>query len=182
MKIWAITDRSHWGFIEPRQEEQDHDRTAHDDHAPEKLLNELYAIEPTNEEIFIQKANIYSKREQHEEAVAFLKEALKFTEDFADVYNLIGMEYLFMDNLELAKENFIKCLEEDFEDQSALYNVVYCFEFLDQNQEAIDYLKTYVDRNPYSEIAWHQSGRLYYGLKEYESAKNSLNMELQRRC
>ncbi len=136
----------------------------------EKLLNELYAIEPTNEEIFIQKANIYSKRDNHEQAVEFLKEALKFTEDFADVYNLIGMEYLFMDNLELAKENFIKCLEEDFEDQSALYNVVYCFEFLDQNQEAIDYLKTYIDRNPYSEIAWHQSGRLYYGLKDYESA------------
>lgn len=136
----------------------------------EKLLNELYAIEPTNEEIFIQKANIYSKRDQHEKAVEFLKEALKFTEDYADVYNLIGMEYLFMDNLELAKESFIKCLEEDFEDQSALYNVVYCFEFLDQNQEAIEYLKTYIDRNPYSEIAWHQSGRLYYGLKEYESA------------
>lgn len=136
----------------------------------EKLLNELYAIEPTNEEIFIQKANIYSKRDDHEKAVEFLKEALKFTEDYADVYNLIGMEYLFMDNLELAKESFIKCLEEDFEDQSALYNVVYCFEFLDQNQEAIDYLKTYIDRNPYSEIAWHQSGRLYYGLKDYESA------------
>jgi len=136
----------------------------------EKLLNELYAIEPTNEEIFIQKANIYSKRDQHEKAVDLLTDALKYTEDFADVYNLIGMEYLFMDNLELAKESFIKCLEEDYEDQSALYNVVYCFEFLDQNQEAIDYLKTYIDRNPYSEIAWHQSGRLYYGLKDYESA------------
>jgi tetratricopeptide (TPR) repeat protein len=142
----------------------------------EKLLNELYAIEPTNEEIFIQKANIYSKRDDHEKAVEFLKQALNFTEDYADVYNLIGMEYLFMDNLEMAKESFIKCLEEDFEDQSALYNVVYCFEFLDQNQEAIDYLKTYIDRNPYSEIAWHQSGRLYYGLKDYESASTSFQL------
>jgi tetratricopeptide (TPR) repeat protein len=136
----------------------------------EKLLNELFAIEPTNEEIFIQKANIYSKRDNHEKAVEFLQTALIYTEDYADVYNLIGMEYLFMDNLELAKENFIKCLEEDFEDQSALYNVVYCFEFLDQNLEAIEYLKTYIDRNPYSEIAWHQSGRLYYGVKDYENA------------
>jgi tetratricopeptide (TPR) repeat protein len=136
----------------------------------EKLLNELYAIEPTNEEIFIQKANIYSKRDQHDKAVEYLKTALKYTEDQADVYNLLGMEYLFMDNLESAKENFIKCLEEDIEDQSALYNVVYCFEFLDQNLEAIAYLKTYIERNPYSEIAWHQSGRLYYGLKDYENA------------
>ncbi|WP_310555675.1 tetratricopeptide repeat protein [Flavobacterium sp.] len=136
----------------------------------EKMLNELYAIEPTNEEIYIQKANIYSKRDDHEKAVDHLKIALKYTDDFADVYNLIGMEYLFMDNLELAKENFIKCLEEDVEEQSSLYNVVYCFEFLDQDQEAIDYVTQYIDKNPYSEIAWHQLGRLHYGIKNYEAA------------
>jgi tetratricopeptide (TPR) repeat protein len=136
----------------------------------EKLLNELYAIEPTNEEIFIQKANIYSKRDQHDKAVELLNTALEYTDDYADVYNLIGMEYLFMDNLEMAKQSFIKCLEEDLDDQSALYNVVYCFEFLDQNLEAIAYLNKYINKNPYSEIAWHQVGRLYYGVKDYENA------------
>ena len=136
----------------------------------EKLLNELYEIERTNEEIYIQKANIYSKRDQHEKAVELLKVALKYTDDYADVYNLIGMEYLFMDNFELAKLNFVKCLEEDLEDQSALYNVVYCFEFLDQNQDAIVFLNQYIDKNPYSEIAWHQVGRLHYSEKEYKSA------------
>lgn len=139
----------------------------------EKLLNELYAIEPTNEEIYIQKANIYSKKNNHQKAVELLNVALEYTDDYADVYNLIGMEYLFMDNLENAKENFIKCLEEDYEDQSALYNVVYCFEFLDQNYEAIDYLNKYIDKNPYSEIAWHQKGRLYYSLKDYNNAVRS---------
>ena len=136
----------------------------------EKMLNELYAIEPTNEEIYIQKANICSKRDNHEKAVEYLKIALKYTDDLADVYNLIGMEYLFLDNLELAKENFILCLEEDPEEQSSLYNVVYCFEFLDQNQDAINYVTKYIDTNPYSEIAWHQLGRLNYGLKQYEAA------------
>ena len=136
----------------------------------EKMLNELYALEPHNEEIYIQKASIYSKRDNHEKAVELLNTALDYTDDYADVYNLIGMEYLFMDNLELAKESFIKCLEEDTEDQAALYNVVYCFEFLDQNLDAIEYLKKYIDRNPYSEIAWHQSGRLYYGIKDYDNA------------
>ncbi len=136
----------------------------------EKFLNELFALEPHNEEIYIQKANIYSKRDNHEKAVEQLQIALTLTEDHADVYNLMGMEYLFMDNLELAKENFIKCLEEDTEDQAALYNVVYCFEFLDQNEEAIVYLEQYIEQNPYSEIAWHQMGRLNYGLKKYEAA------------
>ena len=136
----------------------------------EKLLNDLYAIEPTNEEIYIQKANIYSKKDQHDKAVELLKVALKYTDDYADVYSLIGMEYLFMDDLEMAKENFIKCLENDTEDHSALYNVVYCFDFLDQNEDAINFLNGFIDRNPYSEVAWHQLGRQYYTVKNYEQA------------
>ena len=83
---------------------------------------------------------------------------------------MIGMEYLFMDNLELAKDHFIKCLDEDTEDYSALYNVVYCFDFLDQNEEAVVYLNNFIDKNPYSEVAWHQLGRQYYALKNYEKA------------
>jgi tetratricopeptide (TPR) repeat protein len=147
----------------------------------EKLLNELFAIEPTNEEIFIQKANIYSKRDNHEKAVEFLQTALIYTEDYADVYNLIGMEYLFMDSLELAKENFIKCLEEDFEDQSALYNVVYCHEFLDQNQEAIDYWinKNENDLERIDNFIFMQSG--FKTVKEYvDDCKNRIVYQVKR--
>lgn len=136
----------------------------------EKILNEIALLEPTNEEVFIQRANICSKRDQHEKAIEHLNEALRYTEDEADIYSMIGMEYLFMDNLELAKENFILCLENDDEDYSALYNVVYCFDFLDQNQEAIVYLEDFIDKNPYSEVAWHQLGRQFYALKNYEKA------------
>ena len=136
----------------------------------EKILNELFAIEPTNEEIYIQKANILSKRDQHEKAVEQLQIALTYTDDLADVYSMIGMEYLFMDDLEQAKTYFIKCLESDTEDYSALYNVIYCFDFLDQNEEAVAYLEQFIDKNPYSEVAWHQLGRQFYSLKNYEKA------------
>lgn len=136
----------------------------------EKLLNELYALEPTNEEIFIQRANICSKRDEHDKAIENLLTALKYTEDEAEIYSMIGMEYLFTDNIEKAKEYFIKCLEYDDQDYSALYNVVYCFDFLDQNEEAIAYLEKFIDKTPYSEVAWHQLGRQYYALKNYEKA------------
>ena len=65
----------------------------------EKHLDKLFLIDPNNEEIFIQKATIYSKRDEHEKAIESLKTALKYTDDFADLYSMIGMEYLFMDNL-----------------------------------------------------------------------------------
>ncbi|WP_435048782.1 tetratricopeptide repeat protein [Formosa sp. S-31] len=135
------------------------------------LLNDLYILEPNNEEIYIQKANILSKRDQHEDAIDLLKKAIELSDDdVADLYSLIGMEYLFLDKFEDAKYNFIKCLEADLDDYSALYNMVYCFEFLEQHEEAIEYLNIYLDKNPYSEVAWHQLGKQYYALKNYKKA------------
>ena len=135
-----------------------------------ELLNELYDIEPHNEEIFIQKANILSKQDNHEKAIDVLKQALELTDDTIDIYSLIGMEYLFLDEFENAKFNFIKCIEQDADDYSALYNIIYCFDFLEQHHEAIDYLNTFLDNNPYSEVSWHQLGKQYLTLDLHKKA------------
>ncbi|MCC9043206.1 tetratricopeptide repeat protein [Myroides sp. M-43] len=137
----------------------------------DRLLTEIESIDPENEEVFIQRANVYSKKGRHEEAIISLQKALTLTEDLADVYSLLGMEYLMLDQIDLAKDNFILCLEHDDEDQSALYNVVYCFDFLSENEEAIEFLNKFIDKSPYSEIAWHQLGRQYFIIKNYEKAE-----------
>ncbi|TXG34517.1 tetratricopeptide repeat protein [Seonamhaeicola maritimus] len=134
------------------------------------LLNELYSLDPTNEEIYIQKANVLSKKDQHQKAIDVLKKALTLTDDLVDLYSLIGMEYLFLDKYEEAKTYFMKCLEADLQDYSALYNIIYCFEFLNQNEDAISYLNVFLDKNPYCEVAWHQLGKQYMFLKNYEKA------------
>ncbi|WP_025124779.1 tetratricopeptide repeat protein [Myroides odoratimimus] len=139
--------------------------------AADRLLNEIESIDPENEEVFIQRATVYSKKGRHEEAIVSLQKALTLTEDLADVYSLLGMEYLLLDKIDQAKDNFILCLEHDEEDQSALYNVIYCFDFLSENEEAISYLTKFIDKNPYSEIAWHQLGRQYFTVKNYEKAE-----------
>ncbi|WP_031425660.1 tetratricopeptide repeat protein [Flavimarina sp. Hel_I_48] len=136
----------------------------------DRLLNELYLIEPQNEEIFIQKANIFSKQDNHAKAVELLESALELTEDDADIYSLIGMEYLFMEDFQNAKFNFMKCLEVDEDDYASLYNIIYCFDFLDQHEEAIEYLNMFLNKNPYSEVAWHQVGKQYFDLKLYDKA------------
>lgn len=136
----------------------------------EELLDELYLLEQSNEEIYIQKANIFSRRDKHKEAIQLLDQALAITDDQADVLSLLGMEYLFMEDYENAKLHFMKCLEEDDQDYSALYNVIYCFEYLEEYDEAIEYLNDYLNKNPYSEVAWHQVGKQYYELKDYKKA------------
>ncbi len=136
----------------------------------EALLEELYQIEQSNEEIYIQKANILSRRDDHEGAIKLLERALEITLDEADVLSLLGMEYLFLEDFENAKYNFMKCLESDDTDYSALYNVIYCFECLEQTEEAIDYLNIFLNNNPYCEVAWHQVAKQYCIAKKHKKA------------
>lgn len=134
------------------------------------ILDEIEAIEPNNEEVYIQKASILSKKDDHKGAIEYLKKALVFATDQADVLALLGMEYLYLDNFDNARLNFAKCLDVDFDDYSSLYNVIYCFEMQNQYQEAVDYLNDFIDKDPYSEVAWHQLGRQYFVLKQYNDA------------
>jgi tetratricopeptide (TPR) repeat protein len=134
------------------------------------MLDELYSIESSNEEILIQKANVLSRRDMHSKAIDLLKQALEITDDQSDVLSLIGMEYLFLEDFENAKTHFMRCLEVDNQDYSSLYNVIYCFDFLEEHEKAIDYLNDFLNSNPYSEVGWHQIGKQYYTLKEYKKA------------
>jgi len=143
-----------------------------------EILNVLYELQPHNSEIYIQKANIFSKTDEHIKAVDLLKQALSLTLDQADVYNLIGMEYLFIEDYHQAKLNFIKCLELDDTDYSALYNIIYCFDFLKENKQAIDFLNNFLNSNPYSEVAWHQVGKQYFDIKMYDKALASFDFAI----
>ncbi len=130
------------------------------------LLKRIEHLEPNNDEVFIQKATIYSKKGFHKEAILDLRKALSFTEDKADIWSLLGMEYLYIDDFENARVSFANCIEIDLEDYSALYNVVYCFDMEKKHGEAIEYLNSYINKNPYSEVAWHQLGRQYFILEQ----------------
>ncbi|QLG44121.1 tetratricopeptide repeat protein [Costertonia aggregata] len=144
----------------------------------EKYLDELQLLDSHNEEIYIQRANIYSKKDNHDAAVTLLKKALELSENSLDIYSLLGMEYLFMDNFNLAKESFMKCVNFDNQDYSSLYNVIYCFEFLEDFDGAITYLNEYLERNPYCEVAWHQLGKQYFSKKMYKEALASFDFAI----
>lgn len=144
----------------------------------EQMLDTLSSIATFNEEIFIQRANICSKKNRHRDAIALLKKALTLSEDPAELYSLIGMEYLFMEDHNSAKEYFIKCLREDPEDYSSLYNTIYCYDFMEEYDDAIRFLNDYLDKNPYCEVGWHQLGRQFFMKKMYDEALSSLDFAI----
>ncbi|WP_340155186.1 tetratricopeptide repeat protein [uncultured Winogradskyella sp.] len=146
-----------------------------------ELLDRLHNLEPTNEEIFIQKANVLSKQDEHQKAIDTLLIAIEMSntpEDDADLYALVGMEYLFLDKFDKAIVFFKKCLESDPSDYSALHNIIYCYDFLNLNDEAIEYLNNFLDSNPYCEVAWHQLGRQYFENDDFAKANAAFDFAI----
>ena len=75
-----------------------------------KTLDNLDLISPYNEEVFIQKASVESKLGKHLESINLLIELLDFTNEPTEVWNLIGMEYLLMEDYYNAEYFFKNCI------------------------------------------------------------------------
>lgn len=144
----------------------------------EKLLGELEQIEPSNDQLYLQKASLLSKKDMHIEAINALHKALLYSEDEVDIFSMIGMEYLFLDDYDTARLNFAKCLEVEYDDYSSLYNIIYCYDMQHKHIEAIEYLHKYINKDPYCEIAWHQLGRQFYITEKYKEALNAFDYSI----
>ena len=125
---------------------------------------------PQHEEIFLQKATIASKSKQHSEAIKFLNKALDLCEDPLEIWSLIGMEFIILEDFNSAKYYFKLCLEEDPLDYQSLYNLLHTFDQLDDSSGAIETLNLILEKDPYCEVAWHQLGKIYCNLQKYTEA------------
>ena len=136
----------------------------------EELLVEIERISPEHEEIFLQRANIFSKKKNHPKAIKLLEKALELTDEPIEIWNLMGMEYLFLEDYIRAKQYFYQCIQENSFDYQSLYNLLYCYEQLGENTEAINTLNNLLEINPYSEVAWQQLGKIYIRINKFEEA------------
>lgn len=141
----------------------------------EYILNKIIELEPFNSEVYVQKANLFSKKGNHLKAIQLLEKALSFSNDTADIYSLIAMEFLYSEQYDLAKKYFKKCIENDPEDYFSLQQLLHCYDFLEEHQLAIDFLTQYLDNNPYCEVAWHSLGRQYLAQNNLTEALKAFN-------
>ncbi len=137
-----------------------------------QLLDDLVLIEPYNEDLYVMMANLHSKQDEHEKAIECLHKIIDLGGDstLEDVHYLLGMEHLMLENYKKAKDHFIKTLEIDGDDEISLQNIVFCYEFLGKINDAKSFLNTYLDKNPYSAIAWHQLGNIHQDQEQLEES------------
>jgi tetratricopeptide (TPR) repeat protein len=133
-------------------------------------LDTAFSIDNDNPDAYIALAEWHSKKGQHNRSIQNLKKAAELLESYDEINHLLAQEYLEMANYKMAAEYFKKVLLEDYDDGSALFSLSFCYDMLGETKELIDFLKEYIDENPYSELAWHQLGLLYQKNRQYELA------------
>ena len=143
-----------------------------------QLLDTIEEMEPSNQEVYIQKAAISSKNKKHHAAIAFLFKGLEQGDDPHEIWSLLAMEYMVLENYREAKNYFRLCIEEDPEDYQMLYNLIFCLDYLKENREAIDVLNIVLEANPYNEIAWLESGKQYLNLNLKEEALKAFDFAI----
>ena len=134
-----------------------------------KILDLVEEIDPINKEVYLQKATIYSKNNLGKKAIEILKKALDFNDDKYEIWNMIGMEFLLLEEYNSAIPFFEKCINNDYDDYQSLYNLIFCYENVNRDKDSIIILNNILEKSPYSKIAWHQLGKIY--------AKLNLNSE-----
>jgi len=142
------------------------------------LLKEIESIEPNNQELLIQKATIYSKKNQHNRAIKILKKSLDFIDDPSEVWMLLGMEYMMDSNYYEAQKYFKKCLNLDPEDIQTLYNLIYCNDQLKEHGKSIEVLNYILNIHPYNESAWHELGKQYLKINKKSEALTSFEFAI----
>ena len=143
-----------------------------------KILDFIEEIDPENKEVYLQKATIYSKNNLSKEAIDILKRALLFTDEKIDIWNMIAMEFLLIEDFESAIPFFQKCLEFDDEDYQSLYNLIFCYENIGMVEESISELSKVLERKPYSKIAWHQLGKIYKKQGKYRESISAFDFAI----
>lgn len=143
-----------------------------------QLLALIEEIDPNNQEIYIQKATISSKNKKNKLAIEHLYKSLEFSDDPEEIWCLLAMEYMVLEDYSKAKEYFKRCIESDPSDYQVLYNLLYCLDYLEQPDEAIAVLNTVLELNPYNEIAWLESGKQQLQLGNKEAALNAFEFAI----
>jgi tetratricopeptide (TPR) repeat protein len=143
-------------------------------------LRKLLAFEPYNEDLHITMATIYSQLRDHKRAIEHYERVLQFgdSEMASDIYIDLALEHENNNDFNAAIEVLKEALEQNPENETATYELAYCYERTDQTEEGIQYYERFLDEHPYSFTAWYNLGNAFQKLDFYEKAIDAYDFSL----
>lgn len=123
-------------------------------------LRNLLAFEPSNDEIHLTLATLYSQLDKHQEAIHHYRQALDLGDAAfrGDLYIDIALEYENIGHWDHAVEVLNEALLENPKNETALHELGFCLDSMGRSKEAIAAFNDFVNRHPYSCPGWYNLG------------------------
>jgi len=145
-----------------------------------EVLEKVELLDSNDINLYILKTDAYLALDQQEKAVVLLQEALGHFEGRERIELLFELADVYDDYEEFDK--IFDCLrwilEQDCENEEALYKICFWTDFTGRNEESIRLHQQIIDEHPYSELAWFNLAAAFQGLKLYEKAVDAYKYAL----
>jgi len=115
-------------------------------------------------------AKYYSNLGNPKRSIEYCEKALELEEEENFLHNFIADEYVNLDDPFNALKHYSKALQFDPQDEYSLENAMACYTKLNRFQEALGFINQYLDKYPFSEMAWFEYGQLHFNKKNYLEA------------
>ena len=135
-----------------------------------ELLNRVELLEPTNDEVYASKGEIYSQMNKHELAIEEYKKCIPYTDLPEEIFANIAFEYENLNNYPSTIKYLKKALEIKADSENLIHEIAFFFEITGREEEAIQFFNDFLDQNPYSKVAWFNLGIFYNTLELFEKA------------
>ncbi len=136
------------------------------------VLEKAELLDSSDINLYILKTDAYLALDQQDKAVVILQEALQHFDGVERIELLLELADVYDDYEEFDK--IFDCLklilEEDPNNEEALYKICFWTDFTGRNEESIRLHQKIIDEYPYNELAWFNLAASFQGLKLYEKA------------
>ncbi len=137
------------------------------------ILANAEKLSPTDPDIFMIRGSIYSQQQKFELAIESFNQAIPLASELDMLYLNIAYVYESWGDYDMAIKYLKLCLEDNSDNEIALYELAFCFEFTNRLSDSAEFYKHFIDRCPYSYPAWYNLGNVYNRIGEYEEALNA---------
>ena len=137
-----------------------------------EILDRASLFDSSDINLYILKTDAYLALDEPGRAVALLEEALVVFEGEERIELLFELSDVYDDYEEFEKvfDCLKMILEQDPNNEEALYKICFWTDFTGRNEESIRLHQQIIDDFPYNELAWFNLAAGYQGLKLYEKA------------
>lgn len=115
-------------------------------------------------------AKYYSNNGNPRKSIEYCEKALELGEEENFLHNFIADEFHNLDDPFNALKHYKSALKYDSGDEYSMESAMMCYQEMNRYEEAEEFLQSYLDDFPFSEVAWFEMGQFYFNRKNYEKA------------